>query len=248
MELPKLRKHSQIRSVGMPEPSLAVVDHEPGEQFIAYVEEVRPHLITVEEQSDGDDDTGGQEMAEITPEQLQEALQSDGFRGTLDGIVEERVRALVEAAVADEREVIRAEARADADRQLELRDLRDEAHKIIEEAKLPDVFASRARSQFDITENGPTGPLDVVDDVDDEGKTTKAARAKLQEAAEAAVQDQRELLAAANPTRVTGPGPGRAAKRGEGDGEGDESKPGEGTLYGAVLQEAGVDPATAWND
>ena len=88
----------------------------------------------------------------------------------------------------------------------------------------------------------------MVDDVDDEGQTTKAAREKLQEAAQAVVQDQRELLAAANPTRVTGQGPGRAIKRGEGDDDGDEPKSGEGTLYGAVLQEAGVDPATAWDD
>ena len=108
------------------------------EEFISYVEEVRPHLLT--EQSDGDaedaadggDDeleemvarllkrnpklTRGQaeamaekalsskqqsvaeaetteetDMGAITPETLQEALQSEDFRSVLDPIVEERV-------------------------------------------------------------------------------------------------------------------------------------------------------------
>ena len=275
------------------------------EEFISYVEEVRPHLLTeqpveVEEQAaepaEGSVDADveayaaklmkkdpkmsratalafaknalakakkaapadqsasvqeaadeGDDMAEITPEVLQEALQSDGFRETLDQMVDERTRSLVESAVADERELIRAEAKADADRQLSLRDMRDEAHRQIAEAKLPDVFAARARSQFDLTEHGPTGPLDVVDDVDDDGKVTKPARDKLQEAVDAAIQDQRELLAAARPTRVTGQGPGAPAKRGDGE-NGEEPKKGEGTLYGSMLQEAGVDPSTAWDD
>jgi hypothetical protein len=141
--------------------------------------------------------------------------------------------------------LIRAEARADADRQLELRDLRDAAHRQISEAKLPQAFSNRAKALFELRENGPTPGLDVVDDVDDEGHVTKKAADKLQEAVDGAIQEQRELLAAANPTAVRGQGPGTPAKRGEGD---EEPKKGDGTLYGAVLQEAGVDPATAWDD
>ena len=147
--------------------------------------------------------------------------------------------------MADERELIRAEARADADRQLALRDMRDEAHRQISEAKLPGAFSSRAKAQFEIREDGPTPGLDVVDEVDDDGKVTKKAADRLQEAVDAAIQDQRELLAAANPTTVRGQGPGTPAKRGEG---GEDAKKGDGTLYGAVLQEAGVDPSTAWDD
>ena len=271
------------------EDGMELLESMSDEEFIAYVEEVRPHLLT--EQSDGDaedladkgvdeleemvarlmkrnpklsrgqaeamakqalkksgggsPDTEEADMGAITPEALQEALQSEDFRSVLDPIVEERVKALVESAVAGERELIRAEARADADRQLELRDMRDTAHRQISEAKLPTVFASRAKAQFEITGSGPTPALDVVDDVDDEGKVTKQAGAKLQEAVDAAVQDQRELLAAANPTAVRGQGPGAPAKRGEGE---EEAKKGDGTLYGAVLQEAGVDPTTAWDD
>jgi hypothetical protein len=271
------------------EDGMELLESMTDEEFIAYVEEVRPHLLA--EQSDGDaedvadkgDDeleemvarllkrnpklTRGQaeamakkalsksvaeaetteetDMGAITPEALQEALQSEDFRSVLDPIVEERVKALVESAVADERELIRAEARADADRQLELRDMRDVAHRQISEAKLPEAFSSRAKAQFEIKQEGPTTGLDVVDDVDDDGKVTKLASVKLQEAVDCAIQDQRELLAAANPTAVRGQGPGTPAKRGEGE---EEPQKGEGTLYGAVLQEAGVDPATAWDD
>jgi hypothetical protein len=272
------------------EDGMGLLESMTDEEFIAYVEEVRPHLLT--EQSDGDaedaEDGGDDELEEmvarmmkrnpkltrgqaeamakkalsnktvaeaetteetdmgaITPEALQEALQSEDFRSVLDPIVEERVKSLVESAVADERELIRAEARADADRQLALRDMRDDAHRRITEAKLPDAFASRAKAQFEIREDGPTPGLDVVDDVDDDGAVTTKAADKLQEAVDAAIQDQRELLAAANPTTVRGQGPGAPAKRGEGE---EEPKKGEGTLYGSVLQEAGVDPSTAWDD
>jgi hypothetical protein len=271
------------------EDGMGLLETMTDEEFIAYVEEIRPHLLT--EQSDGDAedaaDQGDDELEEmvarmmkrnpklnraqaealakkalakstaeaaiteetdmgaITPEALQEALQSEDFRGVLDDVVEQRVKTLVEAAVAGERELIRAEARADADRQLELRDMRDAAHRQISEAKLPTVFANRAKAQFEITNDGPASALDVVDDVDDDGNVTKQAAAKLQEAVDAAVQDQRELLAAANPTAVRGQGPGAPAKRGDGE---EDPKKGEGTLYGSLLQEAGVDPATAWDD
>jgi len=274
------------------EDGMGLLESMTDEEFIAYVEEVRPHLLT--EQGDGDaedeadqgddeleemvarmmkrnpkltraqaeamakkalakssqeaaeaDDTEETDMGAITPEALQEALQSEDFQSVLGPIIDDRVKTLVESAVADERELIRAEARADADRQLELRDMRDAAHRQITEAKLPDAFANRAKSQFQLTETGPTPGLDVVDDVDDDGNVTKKASEKLSEAVTAAIQDQRELLAAANPTAVRGQGPGTPAKRGEGD---DEPKKGEGTLYGALLQEAGVDPSTAWDD
>lgn len=186
-------------------------------------------------------------MGDITPEALREALQSEELRGVIEETVTERARSLVEAAVADERELIRAEAKADADRQIDLRDMRDEARRQIQEAKLPEVFAARARSEFDLTDRGPTAKLDVVDDVDDDGKVVKGAREKLQEAVAESIASQRELLAAANPTRVTGQGPGAAAKRGDGE-DGAEPKKGDGTLYASVLQEAGVDPSTAWDD
>jgi hypothetical protein len=85
--------------------------------------------------------------------------------------------------------------------------------------------------------------------VDDDGQVTKKAEDKLTESVAAAIQEQQDLLATVNPTKVRGQGVGAPAKRGEGEGgDADDSKPGEGTLWGAVLQEAGVDPAKAWDD
>jgi hypothetical protein len=277
----------QLMEAAYKEDGMSLLESMTDEEFVAYVEEVRPHLLA--EQSDGDAedaaDQGDDELAEmvaklkkknpklsdkqaeamaqqalknaqeatveeanteetdmgVTPEALQEALHSEDFQSMLD----ERVKTLVEAAVADERELIRAEARADADRQLDLRDMRDAAHTQISESKLPEAFASRAKALYEIADNGPTPALDVVDDVDDDGKVTKKATEKLTESVAATISDQRELLAAANPTAVRGQGVGAPAKRGEGE---DEPAKGEGTLWGAVLQEAGVDPAKAWDD
>lgn len=255
------------------ENEMGLLESMSDEEFIKYVEEVRPHLLAEQgngngDGGDGDSDSDLESMIQkmmkknpkmsrkqaqafaqqalkrqaaaaqeaLTPEGLQEALQTDDFRGA--------IMPLIEAAVADERELIRAEARADADRQLALRDMRDAAHKRIMEARLPDAFAQRAKALFEVTDNGPTTALDVVDDVDDDGHVTRSAMDKLQEAVTAAVDEQRTLLAAANPTRVRGQGTSTPAK----DGESEPPKKGEGTLWGSVLQEAGVDPATAWND
>ena len=206
-------------------------------QALANAEEA---ATTTEEANTEETDMG------VTPEALQEALQSEDFRSMLD----ERVKTLVEAAVADERELIRAEARADADRQLDLRDMRDAAHLQIQESKLPEAFATKTKALYEITDDGPTPALDIVDDVDDDGAVTKKAEDKLRESVAEAIREQHDLVATVNPTRVRGQGVGAPAKRNEGEGgdSGDEPKAGEGTLWGAVLQEAGVDPAKAWDD
>jgi hypothetical protein len=279
----------QLMEAAYKEDGMSLLESMTDEEFVAYVEEVRPHLLA--EQTDAADeaedaaDSGDDELAEmvaklkkrnpklsdkqaqalakqalskessasstqeanteetdmgVTPEALQEALHSEDFQGSL--------KTLVEAAIADERELIRAEARADADRQLALRDMRDAAHRQIAEAKLPEAFAKGTRSLYEITDDGPTPALDIVDDVDDDGKVTKKAAEKLTESVATAIGEQHDLLAAANPTKVRGQGVGAPAKRSEGEGGDEPPKPGEGTLYGAVLQEAGVDPATAWDD
>jgi hypothetical protein len=275
----------QLMEAAYKEDGMSLLENMTDEEFVAYVEEVRPHLLAEQTAAaDTDDDSAGpdaddeleamvaklmkrnpklkQAQAEtmakqalknteeanteetdmgVTPEALQEALQSEDFQGAL--------KTLVEAAVADERELIRAEARADADRQLDLRDMRDAAHRQIQESKLPEAFASKTKALYEITDDGPTSGLDIVDDVDDDGKVTKKAEDKLTESVAAAIQEQQDLLATVNPTKVRGQGVGAPAKRGEGEGgDGDDTKAGEGTLWGAVLQEAGVDPAKAWND
>jgi hypothetical protein len=283
----------QLMEAAYEEDGMGLLESMTDEEFVRYVEEVRPHLLVEQDNGNGDGDEDedaaaledmiakllkrnpkltraqaeamakqalssqesvteahdheGDDMG-VTPEALQEALQSEDFRSALDETINARVKELVESAVADERELIRAEARADADRQLDLRDMRDAAHRQISEAKLPDAFSKRAKALFEITDDGATAALDVVDDVDDDGNVTKKAEDKLQEAVTAVVQEQRDLVASLSPTKVRGQGVSAPAKRGEGEGESEGPKPGEGTLWGAVLQEAGVDPAKAWAD
>jgi len=255
------------------EDGMGLLESMTDDEFVKYVQEARPHLLAEQDDGGGDGDGDGNgngddggddddlqamiarlkkkglsdKQAQAFAEQAVKRMSQEALLADSD--FQESLRKLVQEAVADERELIRAEARADADRQLDLRDMRDTAHRQIAEARLPDAFAEQARSMFALNEDGPTAALDVVDEVDDEGKVTRTAEDKLQEAVTAVIASQRELLASANPTRVRGQGPGAAAKRSEGEGEGEEGpKPGEGTLWGAVLQEAGVDPAKAWDD
>lgn len=279
----------QLMEAAYKEDGMGLLEAMTDEEFIAYVEEMRPHLLTEQNDAadtaaaatDGGDDELEQMVAKlmkrnpklkrpqaealakqalskaqeaniteetdmgVTPQALQEALRSEDFQNTLD----EHVKKLVEAAVADERELIRAEARADADRQLDLRDMRDAAHRQISESRLPPAFADKAKALYEITDDGPTPALDIVDDVDDDGNVTKRASDKLAEAVAATITEQQDLVATVSPTRVRGQGVGAPAKKGEGGEEsGEDPKPGEGTLWGAVLQEAGVDPAKAWAD
>lgn len=216
------------------------------EDFIAYLDRERPQL----REALANDHNEGEDMGDtITSEVLQEALRSEAAQEAIAEIVSERVAEdlppLVEAAVASERDLIRAEAEAAADHKVDLRDWRDEAHATINEAKLPDTWKAALRSQFDISESGqPTPALDVRDVVDDEsGEVVKTAREVLRESLDTVLKEQRKLLAEARPTRVTGQGP---AKPATGEGGEDEKTP-VGHLTGSLLQEAGIDADTAWD-
>lgn len=240
------------------EEDLELLESMDDHEFLAYVTEKRPHLLEAAEEEEVEETesqeeteaekadteeaveapaTEGDTMGDITPEALQEALQDESIRDA----VKDSLRPLVEEAVAEERQLIRAEAKADADRQITLRDMRDAARKQIEESRLPEILKTRMRAKFDLTDSGPTTGLDVTDQVDDDGKVTKKAQTVLTEALVAEIASERELLASVNPTRVTGQG-APAPK------EGEETKPSEGTLWGSLLQEAGIDPEAAYKD
>jgi hypothetical protein len=157
------------------------------------------------------------EGGSVTTTELIEALTSEEGQEIVERIVLDRIDAviaprlgeLVEAALADEREMMQAEADAAARRMLEVRDLRDKAHHQIAESRLPEPFQAVVRRQFDLLAGEtPTPGLDVLADVDDDGVTVKSAEDKLTESVAAAVAEQRELWAVANPTRVRGQGPG----------------------------------------
>lgn len=185
----------------------------------------------------------GGEDVEITAEALQEALESDEGRETLQSVIMEvapgLVQSLVEAAVNDERALVQAVAQGTADRQIEVRDMRDDAHRKIDEAKLPEKFAAQARAQFEIVEGRPSAALDQIDDVDEEGYVTKSAADKLSEAVEGEIQTQRDLVSSINPTRVEGQGAGAGAEGAEGE---NEAAP-VGPLTESLFEDAGFEDA-----
>lgn len=198
----------------------------------------------------------GEDDVPLTAEALREALSTDEGQELLDELLEARIDSAVaekvqeilpekiEEALEEEREMFRIEARADADRQLQLRDLRDQAVEQIAESKLPAEFQEVVRGKFALNDSGPAPGLDVIDEVNDRGEVVKTASQVLQESVSQEIEAQRRLLAAANPTRVQAP-PTQSTKDGEEKEvqEGEERKPTStgSPLTDMVLQEAGFD-------
>lgn len=215
---------------------MAALDSMTDEELVAYVRNRNPELAEsmdspqVEESAD----EGGEEMG-LTPEALREALVSSDEVRTY-------VQELVEAQVAEERELIRADARADADRQIELRDLRDEAQKVIREADLPEAFSKRLAAEYELDGSEPAEKLDVYDEVNEEGEVVKTALAALRESLEADLREQAELLAAARPTKVRGQGPTRIEESEAEVLKSDTPK----SFWREHLESAGVDPEAAF--
>jgi hypothetical protein len=120
-------------------------------------------------------------------------------------IVAPRLAELIESALEDERELTQAEADAVAGRKLELRDLRDAAHRRITEASLPEPFKAELRAKYDLYENQPSPALDVVDDDPDEVEEPKSAAEKVAEAVDKDLSVKGEQFRASRPaTRVRG--------------------------------------------
>jgi hypothetical protein len=200
----------------------------------------------------------GGDVPEVTVEALREALESDEGRQLVEEAVNERFGAivaprlaeLVEAALEDERELTQAEANASAQRQLEVRDLKDIAHAAIRESRLPEPFQAELRESYKIIDGKPTPSLDVIEDVEEDGTVTKTAEDKLRENVEADIAVKKEQFAAARPTRVTGQGETSKPKATEGgttvqEGaeEGGESRKTTGSQRTDYqLNEAGIEP------
>lgn len=247
---------------------MALFESLTDEELVRHLREQRPELIeglaaeapekpekpkTPEKPEQPERQEGSVSPAEL----LQEAVKSDEGREFLDSFIATRVQ----EAVSYQGDLLRAEASADADRRIQLRDFRDAAHQLIEGARLPDSWSADLKRRFDITEDGPTPQLNQLDDIDEEsGEVTKAAAEKLTEAVQAEIAHQRELLAEANPTRVRRQGPARdslqetpekpdeGGEGGEG-GDGGTPKPRSGgSLWERTLEEAGVDPSDAYSE
>lgn len=184
----------------------------------------------------------------ITPEAIQEALSSqpellvEAFKTSEP--VQTYITECVQHALSEEKALSDAERDAVIDRQWELRDMRDAAHVMITESKLPDTWQEGLRNKFTLREDRtPMPDLDVVDDYDEDGAVTKSALDKLREAVTEACTQERRRLAEVAPTRVRGQG-ASTGKDGEAAPEGAQAEPG---LHRTMLAEAGIDPDKVWD-
>lgn len=195
----------------------ALFDSLTDDEIVAHLRQHRPALLQEAEVvapddkertalSESPDDPEGGDVAEITPEALSEALAASPnlLIEALTTSAEAQVflSSLVEAKLDEERDVLRAESKADVDRAFELARMERTAHGIIAESKLPQSWQADLRARYSLVENAPAAGLDVVADVDDDGKTVKSADEKLREAVEADIEHQRERLREASSTRV----------------------------------------------
>lgn len=166
----------------------------------------KPDNAKAEEANEGGDVPNASEL-------LQEALDSDegrtlldeAIRGSFARVVAPALQELVEAAMEDERDLLRAEGKAEASRMLQVRDLKDVAHSLIAESRLPEPFQVELRERYDVVGNAPTPALDVIDE-EAEGKVVKTAEAILRETIEADIARKRGQAASVRPTRVRGQG------------------------------------------
>jgi hypothetical protein len=199
---------------------------------------------------DDDDEKGTRkrsvrETKEVVPtvgeinEALEEALQTDEFKTAVAAQVEEAFSAivapklaeLIEAVLTDERELLAADAGATSARLIEVRDLRDEAHSMINASRLPETLKQELREEYEIVDGKPTTKLDVVEaEIDGE---KKPAVELLKESVTADIARKRAVVEEITPTRVRGQGPRREATLTEGE-QTEQKKP-EDTSTGSVL-------------
>jgi hypothetical protein len=194
--------------------------------------------------NEGDDDVA------VTAEQIQEALASEAvaehIRTLVESAVEDAVEDAVAAALQESGTRIRAEARVDADRTIEVRDMRDRAREMVEAAKLPPQFAAESIAKFGLIEGEPTEALDLFEAYDADGKIEKTAMEVLEESVEQEIARQRALVGSLRPTRVRGQGASAPVEGGDADGDQGGKTQGPDRMGGktaSILQEAGfVDP------
>lgn len=187
-----------------------------------------------------------------TVEQLEEALRDpeSGVSKAVRDMVAKRTHAalrhqgeLHQKELAEAREQARAEALEEATkiadetkRLMELRDLRDEAHKIISEAALPSKAEAKLMGEYSLDGETPAVKLDQ------QGTEDKSASDLLRESVEADISEARELLAEVAPTVVEGQGPSAS------DGDLAPVTPAEKPFFQQFLEEAGIDPEQAYGN
>ena len=211
------------------------------DELRAYIAQERPELSEALGITDGDGGSRApnndeEEDVDITPEALREALTDPENRQVLVEIT----TPLIEAALDIERDGIIREAQAELQRGIDLRDMRDEASRLIAEAALPEKFAEKAKARFALNGTQPSSALDVYDDLDSDGNVVKSRDELLKESVTEVIEEMRDLAGSVKPTRISGQGRGEG-----GDGAGGGKK--ESTSASRVdpqtrkmLQESGM--------
>jgi hypothetical protein len=211
----------------------AVLESMTDQEIKEYLKAERPGLLeALDAHREGGPGSGNDDRRQeddvpdtITPEALTEALATDAGKAALAPVLSEAVQAaladyvpegyvradevesLVESKMAERADLIRIEARGDLHREVELRDLADQARTLVEAAKLHPKLAKRIVEKYALVEGAATDALAAVKaDFDPDGNVTKSAAEKLAEAVAEEIEDARALLADVRPTRVRGQG------------------------------------------
>lgn len=219
-----------------------------------------PEGVT-EDEDEATTETEGAAEAEpkedTSVEQLEEALRDpeSGVSKAVRDLVESRSRRAVLAARRDMRTQMRkklqeaeqrgeaagraaaeADAKKEAEKAIRLRDLRDEAHRAITEAALPQKVADKLMADYEVGEDGSPSPkIATAAETGDEAART------LKSSVENDLREAREIIAEVAPTRVEDQGPS--------DTDGEKSAaPVEKPFFQEFLEEAGIDPAQAYGN
>jgi len=199
------------------------------------------------------DDTGNETAEGGDPvKQLEEALRDpeSGVSKAVRQMVAKRTAAAIkQQAVVHQQELEEAKQQAreealeeakqvaeSATRLVVLRDLRDEAHKMISEAALPSKAEAKLKREYSLEGDTPSAKLDQQETEE------KSAIDSLRESVEADLREARELLAEVAPTVVEGQGPSVS------DGDLAPAAPAEKPFFQEFLEEAGIDPEQAYGN
>jgi hypothetical protein len=152
------------------------------------------------------------EESATDPARLVEAAQSNpDFAARLVEVVaaSPEFDRIVEAKVAEREDEARDEARAEGRRELALRDMRDEATRLIEARAagtpggiLTPAFTDDLRGRYTLRDGHPSPALDLHDELSDDGTVAKAAIERLREAVEVDIAREERKLREAMPTRI----------------------------------------------
>ena len=118
------------------------------------------------------------------------------------------IEARVEAEVSDRVEDARDEARAEGLRDLALRDMRDEAHRLIEAAAhtaggiLTPAYVDDLKERFTLREGQPSAALDLYDQLGEQGEVVKPAIERLRESVTLDIQREERKLRESSPTFI----------------------------------------------